>query len=218
MPRPSTSTLAAATLAVLLVALAACEPGPAPPPRPDYAARRAGWGTWKTGRDELFRGPESPLPAAEREAFTGLPYFDYDSTFTLNLRLSTTPIADTAYLATTGGPPRPYVPAGAVRFTAGGAENRLTVYRPTGTDDDGTLFIPFTDATSGEETYGGGRYLNLSPSPNGVYVVDFNMAYHPYCVYNPAYVCPVPPRENRMEARITAGERLRPGHAGPPAG
>ena len=70
------------------------------------------------------------------------------------------------------------------------------------------LFVPFTDATSGRETYGGGRYLDLPERADGTYVLDFNAAYHPYCVYDPAYSCPVPPPENRLALAVTAGERL----------
>jgi uncharacterized protein (DUF1684 family) len=195
-------------LALLAVAATACSSGPAPPPAPDVEARRAGWEQWKEARDELMRSPESPFPAEQRPAFTALPYFDYDPDFLLGLTLRPIPVSDTTYLATTGGPPRPYVSAGAIRFNAGGRENELTVYRATGDDDRGQLFVPFTDATSGEETYGGGRYLDLQPTATGSYVVDFNRSYHPYCVYDPSYVCPVPPEANRLRVRVTAGERL----------
>jgi uncharacterized protein (DUF1684 family) len=72
------------------------------------------------------------------------------------------------------------------------------------------LFVPFGDLTNGAETYKGGRYLDLDRTPTGLYDLDFNRAYHPYCVYDPSYVCPVPPRENRLTVAIRAGERLGP--------
>jgi uncharacterized protein (DUF1684 family) len=197
-----------AVLLAALVGAAGCSPGPAPVPAPDIEARRAGWVQWKDSRDELMRSAEGPILPANRPGFTGLPYFEYDTTLVLGLRLRPIPVSDTTYLATTGGPPRPYVSAGAIRFEAGGRENVLTAYRATGDDDRGQLFIPFTDGTSGNETYGGGRYLDLQPTANGAYVVDFNRAYHPYCVYDPSYVCPVPPEANRLRVPITAGERL----------
>ncbi len=198
-------------IALGLVLLAGCNPGPAPVPRPDVTARRAGWERWKADRDELMRGPESPLLPEAQPAFAGLPYFEYDTSLVLGLQLRPIPVSDTTFLATTGGPPRAYVSAGAIHFGAGGRENVLTVYRATGDDDTGQLFIPYTDGTSGEETYGGGRYLDLQPTATGSYVVDFNRSYHPYCVYNPAFVCPVPPEANRLRVDITAGERLTPG-------
>ncbi len=67
--------------------------------------------------------------------------------------------------------------------------------------------MPFRDATSGTETYGAGRYLDLEPLPDGSYDLDFNLAYSPYCAYSPSYSCPLPPPENRLGARILAGER-----------
>jgi hypothetical protein len=70
--------------------------------------------------------------------------------------------------------------------------------------------VPFGDLTNGTETYKGGRYLDLDRTPTGLYDLDFNRAYHPFCVYDPSYVCPVPPRENRMTVAIKAGERLGP--------
>ena len=97
-----------------------CSPGPAPVPAPDIEARRAGWVQWKEARDELMRSADSPILPENRAAFAGLPYFDSDTTLVLGLRLRPIPVADTTYLATTGGPPRPYVSAGAIRFDAGG--------------------------------------------------------------------------------------------------
>ena len=69
--------------------------------------------------------------------------------------------------------------------------------------------MPFSDLTSGAETYPAGRYMELDPTPTGIYVVDFNIAYHPYCYYSPEYDCPFPPKENRLEVPIRAGERMQ---------
>ena len=95
-------------------------------------------------------------------------------------------------------------------FAAGGVERRLVAYTQVGPDATGELFVPFRDATSGGETYGGGRYLDLPVAPLGRYALDFNRAYHPYCVYSDAYSCPLPPAENTMALAVRAGERLRP--------
>lgn len=72
----------------------------------------------------------------------------------------------------------------------------------------GWLFVPFADATRGNETYGSGRYLDLQIEPDGSVILDFNLAYHPYCAYSSAYSCPLPPTENRLAVPILAGERL----------
>jgi uncharacterized protein (DUF1684 family) len=75
------------------------------------------------------------------------------------------------------------------------------------------VFVPFLDLTSGTETYGAGRYLDLDPDPeDGTYVLDFNLAYHPSCVYDPRFSCPITPAENRLPLRVEAGERLPADH------
>ena len=79
------------------------------------------------------------------------------------------------------------------------------------------LFVPFRDATSGKESYGAARYLDLEDEPSGEYVLDFNLAYNPYCAYSDDYVCPFPPKENWLTAPVRAGEKAFPLHC-PPAG
>ena len=86
-------------------------------------------------------------------------------------------------------------------------QRRLEAFQSVG-EGPGRLFVPFRDATSGRETYGGGRYLDLDVAASGRYALDFNRAYHPYCVYDASWVCPFPPPENTLELPVTAGERL----------
>jgi uncharacterized protein (DUF1684 family) len=83
----------------------------------------------------------------------------------------------------------------------------LTAYTFEG-DHSESVFVPFLDGTSGKESYGAGRYLDLDPEDDGTYVLDFNLAYHPSCVYDPRFSCPLTPAENRLPVRIEAGERL----------
>ena len=96
-----------------------------------------------------------------------------------------------------------------------GHSQRLTAYRLAGTDGEVSegLFVPFLDATSGTETYGAGRYLDLEPEDDGTWTLDFNLAYHPSCVYDPRYSCPLTPPENRLGSRVEVGERLAVDHA-----
>ncbi len=98
--------------------------------------------------------------------------------------------------------------------TPDGAPLKVQVYEPTflanGADH---LSILFTDATTGKETYGAGRYLDLAPPRDGLYTVDFNRAYNPLCAYTPVYNCPIPPRENALPVAVRAGEKIWPGHA-----
>jgi hypothetical protein len=92
-----------------------------------------------------------------------------------------------------------------VHFTAGDKPAALTVYKDL---QAGHLFLPFQDANRGVETYGAGRYLDPEDLPDGRIRVDFNYAYNPYCAYNDAWSCPLPPPENRLEIAIPAGEKI----------
>jgi uncharacterized protein (DUF1684 family) len=89
---------------------------------------------------------------------------------------------------------------------------RLTAYELEGSQSGGSLFLPFLDGTTGADTYGAGRYLDLEPDDDGTWTLDFNLAYHPSCVYDPRFSCPLTPPENRLPVRIEAGERLAADH------
>ena len=193
-------------LLLCLLVLAACGPG-GPEAGVDGAALRASWGEWVAARDSLFQTEDSPLPAAALPSFTGLPYFPYDSTLAVPAALVPSLERDTVRFPTTTGELRPMVTAGHLVFTAGGVQRRLEAFETVGSGP-GSLFVPFRDATSGRETYGGGRYLDLPLDPSGRYALDLNRAYHPYCVYDPSWACPLPPPENTLALAVTAGERL----------
>ena len=108
-------------------------------------------------------------------------------------------------LTTSTGEERDYVEAGELRFKLDGQDARLVAYASATHVD--SLFIPFRDATSGKETYGAGRYLDI-PYPHGETTeLDLNLAYNPYCAYSEAYSCPLPPRENWLTVAVRAGEK-----------
>ena len=166
---------------------------------------------YRDAKDAHFReAPNSPIPEADRWAFTGLPYYPVDEQYRfedleLEPYLGTEPTA--FQIPTSDGRLRPARRAGSFTFDLDGAPRTLAAYAM----DDGhshSLFVPFLDATSGMETYGAGRYLDIEPEDDGSYVIDFNLAYHPSCVYDPKYSCPLTPAENRLPVRIEAGERL----------
>jgi uncharacterized protein (DUF1684 family) len=98
---------------------------------------------------------------------------------------------------------------GTLEFMLKGQPLRLSAFVELGAKDVDRLFVAFTDLTSGAETYPAGRYLDLDRNATGIYEIDFNLAYHPYCYYNPTYDCPYPPAENRLKVPVRAGERLR---------
>jgi uncharacterized protein (DUF1684 family) len=164
-------------------------------------------------KDEFFKTMSgSPIPEAERAAFGGLPYYPVDEGLVfegLSLEPYTGDQPSNFQIPTSDGKLRPAHRAGVLRFELDGGR-QLTAYTFDGGDGE-SLFVPFLDQTSGTETYGAGRYLDLEPEEDGTYTLDFNLAYHPSCVYDPKFSCPLTPAENRLPVRIEAGERLAPG-------
>jgi uncharacterized protein (DUF1684 family) len=162
-------------------------------------------------KDAWFkRSPSSPIPHEARHEFTGLPYFPVDPSRRFE-GLALEPYAgdepSAFQIPTSDGQLRPAHRAGTFTFELDGEPRRLTAYLLDGGQDD-SLFVPFLDATSGRETYGAGRYLDVEPEPDDTYVIDLNLAYHPYSVYAETFSCPLTPAENRLPVRIEAGERL----------
>jgi uncharacterized protein (DUF1684 family) len=173
---------------------------------------------YRADKDEYFRESHgSPIPETEREAFAGLPYFDVDEELRfegLELHPYTGNEPTSFQIPTSDGKLRAAERAGTFELELGGATQRLTGFRfADDASDAESVFLPFLDSTSGAETYGAGRYLDLYPESDGTYVVDFNLAYHPSCVYDPRFSCPLTPAENRLPVRIEAGERLPADHA-----
>jgi uncharacterized protein len=169
---------------------------------------------FRAEKDEFFKnvGAGSPIPVAERDAFTGLPYYPVDPSLRFENR-ALEPYAggepSNFQIPTSDGRLRLAHRAGILAFEIDGERRILTAYTFDGGDGE-SLFVPFLDSTSGTETYGAGRYLDLEPEEDRSYTLDFNLAYHPSCVYDPKFSCPLTPRENRLPVRIPAGERLAP--------
>ena len=166
---------------------------------------------FRLDKDEFFKtDPRSPLPESERAAFTGLPYYPVDEGLAFEDRVLEPYTGDEPsnfQIPTSDGKLRPAHRAGVLRFELDGEPRELTAYTFDGGDGQ-SLFVPFLDQTSGTETYGAGRYLDLEPEADGTYALDFNLAYHPSCVYDAKFSCPLTPAENRLPVRIEAGERL----------
>jgi uncharacterized protein (DUF1684 family) len=167
---------------------------------------------YRSEKDAFFKSSrQSPIPADQREAFDGLPYYlvDPDLVFEdLVLQPYAGDEPTSFQIPTSDGQLRPARRAGTFTFELDGALRRLTAYTFESSPSE-SLFVPFLDQTSGHETYGAGRYLDLEPDDDGTYAIDFNLAYHPSCVYDPKFSCPLTPAENRLPIRIEAGERLQ---------
>ncbi|MDR1727159.1 MAG: DUF1684 domain-containing protein [Acidobacteriota bacterium] len=161
----------------------------------------------RQAKDDYFRSVDSPLPAGERTGFQGLSYYPVEPSLRFQVRLRRYQSPKPIRMATNTGEIRSGLLYGFFEFAAEGRDCQVKVYRLEESAGEPALFIPFLDATSGTETYEGGRYLDLTENTTGEYDLDFNRAYNPYCAYNPAYSCPAPPKENTLPIPIRAGER-----------
>jgi uncharacterized protein (DUF1684 family) len=163
---------------------------------------------FRASKDAFFREhPQSPLTDDQRSRFGGLSYYPEAPALVIRAPLETEGVDrdEVISLPTTTGGHQEYRRAGVVRFEVDGTEARVTLFASPESDE---LFLPFRDATSGGETYGAGRYLEVEPPAlDGRVEVDFNYAYNPYCAYNPEWSCPIPPGENWLAVPIRAGER-----------
>jgi uncharacterized protein len=174
---------------------------------------RRAWELWRSTRDELFAShPQTPLTAEQLASFDGLPYFDYDP------RLRVLAVVEPAErihreIATSGTKPYPFTRFAHARFGLDGEELSLDLYWLDAYG--GGIYLCFADATSGTETYHAGRYLldtvkgSDLGEEGGRLLLDFNFAYNPSCSYDPRWVCPLAPPENRLEQAVRGGEKLR---------
>jgi hypothetical protein len=183
---------------------AACS---APPPSYEESVARA-----REAKDAMLReSGESPIPPEKRASWPPLQYFPVDQSYRVPAALK--PPAGEAQvivMPTSTGQQRQMRRAGTLEFAAQGQPLRLSAFSDIESQVAQRLFVPFGDLTNGKESYPGGRYLDLDPTPTGLYEIDFNRAYSPYCAYNPQYDCPYPPPENRLKVPIRAGEKLPP--------
>lgn len=173
---------------------------------------------YRARKDEAFgNSPDSPISEADRAGdFRGLSYFPPDSAY--RVVASVVPFArqDVVQLGSTKGDVRPQVRFAELLFTVDGHDLRLTGFQDVDPANGDELFVPFRDATTGKESYGAGRYLEVEVEqrPDGklTATLDFNLAYSPWCAYNVAYSCTLPPVENTLPVAIKAGERTYKEH------
>ncbi len=178
-----------------------------PPPLPDDIPGQIEYS--RKEKDRILKlSPDSPIPQAERVSFAGLKYFPVDMKYRLSARLEKYSTSEKVKMPTSKGTQDEYIRYGAVKFTIDNSEHSLDTFKSVSTDvDPKRLFIPFRDITSGKETYGSGRYLEIEEDSKGAYTMDFNLAYNPYCAYNIDYSCPIPPAQNTLKVAIKAGEK-----------
>ncbi len=148
----------------------------------------------------------SPLKKRDLKNFRGLDFFTYDSTYLVTAKLTKTPKEKPFMMLTTTDMVVEYIKYGTVSFELLDNQYSLDIYKnledPNERDN---LFLPFLDDTNGNQSYGGGRYINLSIPQGENLIIDFNSAFNPYCVYDEKYSCPIVPRENYLPLEIKAG-------------
>jgi len=164
---------------------------------------------FRADKDSFLQvSPHSPIKKEDRRTFRRLNYYDVNPTFVVKATLHRNQNPPRLTITTTTGESRDAINYGTLGFMLQGKKLRLSAYKFADRRGEQSLFVPFTDSTSAEETYGAGRYIDLEENTAGEYILDFNRAYNPYCAYNEDYSCPIPPRENRLSAAVTAGEKI----------
>ncbi len=154
----------------------------------------------------MARHPESPFVSG-RVPFHDLRYFPIDVRYKVRAKLNRRPSPEEAYLRTNRDNQAVMRYLGDLEFKLGGKALRLRVYH-AGEGVGTSVFVPFRDSTSGEESYGPGRYLTLELTESDEYDLDFNRAFNPYCAYTDDYECGFPPAENDLPVPVRAGERV----------
>ncbi len=199
----------------LLLALtaAACSSGPTP--LDDSASYVERVREDRAQKDAFFlsSSPDNPVPKEKRPQLVPLVYYDIDPDYRVPAQLTVASDQPVFDMPTSTGKMRKATQIGTLSFTVKGQTLTLTAFAGEGAGgrpDMNRVFLPFSDATSGKDTYVAGRFLELDRTATGVYVIDFNTAYNPYCAYNASFDCPLPPRSNRLTVPILAGEKIRP--------
>lgn len=180
--------------------------GGPPPGEEDFAEEIA---RIRGETDQFLRtSDKSPIPPERRDEMLPLSYFPSDESYRVPAVLKVAAKRPVAEMPTSTGTMRKMQQVGVLEFTLKDQPLQLLAFADAGVVNFDRLFVPFSDLTSGTETYAAGRYLDLDRTATGLYVIDFNRAYHPYCYFNASYECPYPPPQNRLRVPVRAGERL----------
>jgi len=159
---------------------------------------------FRAEKDDFFGShPQSPLAPDQKSNFSGLNYFPENETLRIEAKVDLLNDPNPIQMQTTTGGTQIYSRYGRFKFNVDGQETELTIYK-----GDHGYFLPFVDSLAGEETYPAGRYLEPEELPGDRFLVDFNIAYNPYCAYNEMWSCPITPAENRVKVPIRAGEKV----------
>jgi len=202
---PKSAMTRAVGAVIFCAAFGACANRPPEEPK-DYAAKVA---ADRAAKDAAFARDKDPIPQDRRAELLPLGYFPIDPDY--NVAASLKEINDPTIIemtTSTGGADK-FRRVGTLEFSLKGQPLKLTAFTPAASRNADRLFVPFSDLTSGTETYAAGRFLDIDRTATGTYEIDFNRAYFPYCYYSPTWECPYPPAENRLKVPVRAGERMK---------
>lgn len=189
---------------------AACTSGPSAPV--DTQAYIKQITEARANKDKVFREEPEPIPADKREVLLPLRYYPPDPSYTAPAELKLANERPVFEMPTSTGTLRRMERVGVLEFSLHGQPMSLAAFVGQGEALE-VLFVPFTDLTTGKDTYAAGRYLEIRPTSTGFYNIDFNTAFNPTCAYNATYECPYPPPSNRLKVEIKAGEKAPAGES-----
>lgn len=196
--------------AVVLCLLAGLVSTACGPPRPDENRYLDQLVEDRELKDQQFSSADSIVPLDRRSWMVPLRYYEPDVAYRVPAQLNVGEEQPVFEIPTSTGELRTVQRVGTLEFVLNGEPMTLAALVEIPAQNAGHLFVPFRDETSGSETYPAGRYLDLPNTRTGIYDLDFNRAYHPYCYFSEEYECPFPPPENRLATAVRAGERLPP--------
>ena len=203
-PRPAFPAFPALPALAILIALSSCSNKP--PENKDYASRLTGE---RQAKDTQFMEEDEPVPKGRKAKLLPLAYFPIDPDYNVPAALKPAEKEAVVQMPTSTGALRLTRIVGTMEFVLKGQPLKLTASVDAAATNLDHLTVMFTDLTSGAETYPGGRYIEFDRNGSGIYELDFNRAFNPYCYYNESYECPFPPPENRLKIPIRVGERLK---------
>jgi len=201
---PAFPALPALPALAILIALSSCSNKP--PENRDYASRLTGE---RQAKDAQFMEENEPVPKSRKAKLLPLAYFPIDPGYNVPAALKPAEKEAIVQMPTSTGALRLTRIVGTLEFVLQGQPLKLTASVDAAATNLDHLTVMFTDLTSGAETYPGGRYIEFERNGSGIYELDFNRAFNPYCYYNESYECPFPPPENRLKIPIRVGERLK---------
>ena len=189
----------------LVISAAGCRVE-SPPNEEDYVKKIE---TVRAEKDAAFMKQAEPVPENRKSELLPLVYYPIDPSYNVPAILKPPTDNETLQMVYSDGAVRDVRKLGTLEFSLKGQPFKLTAYQEVGSSDVNHVFVPFTDLTSGVDTYPAGRYIDLRRTPTTYYELDFNVAYNPSCYFSPLYSCPVAPKENRLPIEVTAGEKVK---------